>query len=497
MIGTRVCHLGKYYPPAAGGIESHVRTLACAEAALGLVVRVYCVNHEAGPTVVEADGAVEVTRFGCIASIAKFDICPELATRLEQVEADIFHVHVPNPTMLVALLRAGPRKPVVVTYHSDLVRQKILGRLFRPIERLAYRQVRAILATSPLYPIGSRFLRPYVDRVHVLPHGIDLRPYLDPSPDDQERSAQLRARYARDEPLWLCAGRHVYYKGFLNAVRALTRVRGRLLLIGEGPERPELRAEAERLGVADRVMFLGTLPHSLSIVPYYLAADAFWFPSNCAERGVRPGSGRGDGQPLSGDQHADPPQRGVVGQPARGDWPDRAGQRSGRAGGRRQPAADRARLARPARVGGPEPRDQGVRPPRHGRAEPGRLPARPDRAESPATDPAPGPDLRPDLLSYVFHERILAGLALHARQPLWRGRDVPGHPGAASAGDAQHGARIRALLRGPIPRRVASRRHGGPSPRAGTVQPALDRLAGPETPSPAPGRAAVPRGGLS
>ena len=251
-----------------------------AQAALGLVVRVFCVNHEAGPTVVEADGAVEVTRFGCIASIAKFDICPELATRLEQVEADIFHVHVPNPTMLVALLRAGPRKPVVVTYHSDLVRQKILGRLFRPIERLAYRQVRAILATSPLYPIGSRFLRPYVDRVHVLPHGIDLRPYLDPSPDDQERSAQLRARYARDEPLWLCAGRHVYYKGFLNAVRALTRVRGRLLLIGDGPERPELRAEAERLGVADRVMFLGTLPHSLSIVPYYLAADAFWFPSN-------------------------------------------------------------------------------------------------------------------------------------------------------------------------------------------------------------------------
>src|SRR5205085_4404397 len=57
-------------------------------------------------------------------------------------------------------------------------------------------------------------------------------------------------------------------------------VPGRLLLIGEGPDQPALRDEARQLGVADRVEFLGTLPHFLDIVPYYLAADAFWFPSN-------------------------------------------------------------------------------------------------------------------------------------------------------------------------------------------------------------------------
>jgi glycosyltransferase involved in cell wall biosynthesis len=279
-MSIRVCHLGKYYPPSAGGIESHVQTLAHAQAALGLSVQVYCINHGDGPTTREEDGPVDVTRFGRAASFAKLDVCPDLGAQLKRVDADLLHLHVPNPTMVLGLLRARPGKPVVVTYHSDLIRQRISGPLFRPLERLAYRGVRAILTTSPLYPAGSTFLRPYTDRLHVLPHGIDLQPYIDPAPEARDRAAELRAQYGQGGPIWLGAGRQVYYKGFVHAIRALTRVRGRLLLIGEGPERPALRAEAERLGVADRVVFVGVLPHYLDLVPYYLAADAFWFPSN-------------------------------------------------------------------------------------------------------------------------------------------------------------------------------------------------------------------------
>jgi glycosyltransferase involved in cell wall biosynthesis len=264
MIGTRVCHLGKYYPPSAGGIETHVRTLARAQADLGACVQVFCVNHEAGPTVAERDGPVDVTRFGRLISAAKLDICPDLVVALRRVEADILHLQVPNPTMILALLAARLRIPLVVSYQSDVVRQRVLKVLFRPLERLQYRRARVIMPSSPLYPGGSPFLRSYNDRIQVLPLGIDLQPYLHPSPDDRQRAAGIRARYAPGEPLWLCAGRHVYYKGLINAVRALTRVRGRLLLIGAGPDQPALRAEARQLGVADRVVFLGTLSQRLS-----------------------------------------------------------------------------------------------------------------------------------------------------------------------------------------------------------------------------------------
>jgi rhamnosyl/mannosyltransferase len=275
MRTIRVCHLGKYYPPAPGGIESHVRTLACAQARLGMDVQVLCVNHQAGPTTSERDGLVEVVRFGRTASAAKLDVCPDLARSLARLEADIVHLHVPNPTMMLAILGARMTLPLVVTYHSDLIRQRIRGALFRPIERLVYRQVRAIMPTSPLYAAGSRFLRPYADRVQVLPHGVDLEPFLNPSDDDRLEAERIRGRH--EGPLWLGCGRLVYYKGFQNAIRALAQVRGTLLLIGEGPDQRSLQNEARRFGVRDRVVFLGLVRR---VVPYYLAADAFWFPSN-------------------------------------------------------------------------------------------------------------------------------------------------------------------------------------------------------------------------
>jgi glycosyltransferase involved in cell wall biosynthesis len=278
MQTLRVCHLGKYYPPAPGGIETHVRTLALAQAGLGASVRVFCVNHEAGPTTVEHDGPVEVTRFARKAAAAKLDVCPELIDGLRRAEADILHMQVPNPTMILALLLARPKIPLVVTYQSDVIRQKLRAALFRPIEKLAYRHVRAILTTSPSYPGGSEFLRPYADRIDLLPNGIDLGPYLDPSPGNLAKAGEIRGRYRG--PIWLGCGRQVYYKGFLNAIRALTRVSGTLLLIGDGPDRPALQAEAEALGLGDRVVFLGNLPHYLDLIPYYLAAYAFWFPSN-------------------------------------------------------------------------------------------------------------------------------------------------------------------------------------------------------------------------
>jgi len=276
----RICHLGKYYPPSPGGIETHVRTLARAQADLGAQVKVFCVNHEGGPTAVEADGPVEVTRFRRRVSAAKLDDCPDLARWLRRVEADVLHLQVPNPTMILALLRARPRIPLVVSYQSDVIRQKLRALLFRPLERLAYRSVRAIVTSSEAYRAGSRFLNAYADRIHVLPNGIDLRPYLDPSSEVRARAAAIRSKLAGDGPLWLGCGRLVYYKGFLNAVRALTRVPGTLVLIGDGPDASALRQEAERLGVAHRVKFAGSLPHYLDLIPYYQAADAFWFPSN-------------------------------------------------------------------------------------------------------------------------------------------------------------------------------------------------------------------------
>ena len=123
----RVCHLGKYYPPAPGGFETHLQTLARSQAALGAEVRVVCVNHavrdgrdvtfrrfHATPTVEENDGPVGVLRVGRIASLARLDICPSLLSVLSREfrqDTDIIHLHTPNPTMLLALIAMNAGRP--------------------------------------------------------------------------------------------------------------------------------------------------------------------------------------------------------------------------------------------------------------------------------------------------------------------------------------------------------------------------------------------------
>jgi glycosyltransferase involved in cell wall biosynthesis len=272
----RVCHLGKYYPPAHGGIETHLQTLAHAQVRMGLDVEVLCIQHSPGPTIREADGSISVTRFRPIAAVKKLEVSTELIGVLRRMRADVLHVHVPNPTMLLALAIARPRLPLVVTYHSDVVRQRYLGALFRPIERLVYRRVELILPTSPAYAEGSAFLQGYRERIRVLPMGLDLGPYLHPSEDDRRRAAELQTQFVG--PLWFACGRLTYYKGFRHALQALRQVPGTLLIAGEGPDRPILEAEANQHQVANRVVFLGAVASSL--VPYYHAATAFWFPSN-------------------------------------------------------------------------------------------------------------------------------------------------------------------------------------------------------------------------
>ncbi len=287
----RICHLGKFYPPASGGMEAHVRTLAQAQAALGAEVEVVCVNHlgEAGldlthvasgrtPTVVERDGAVTVHRLGKWGSLARFELCPELLPTLGELrrrQVDVLHLHAPNPAMLVALLARRPFGALVITHHSDVVRQRLLGAAFRPLERRGFARAARVFATSAAYAEASAPLRELGAKVEVLPLGIELQPFEQPSAEARAFAASLGAA----RPRWLMVGRLVYYKGHQTALEALRELPGELVVIGRGPLERELRAKAEALGVAARVRFLGERSDA-EVQGAYRAATALWFCGN-------------------------------------------------------------------------------------------------------------------------------------------------------------------------------------------------------------------------
>jgi glycosyltransferase involved in cell wall biosynthesis len=275
----RVVHLGKYYHPAHGGIETALRSLAQAQAMLGCRVQVVCMDHERGrATRVERDGPVEIIRLRRAASLCKIDLCPDLTRVLRESDADLLHLHTPNPTMLLGLILSGDRRPLVVSHHSDVVKMRLRRLLFGPIERAVYNRARLVLAMSSPYIAGSAVLRRCADRVCVLPIGLDLTPYLEPTPEVMALGNALKRSIPG--PLWFSCGRLVYYKGFESAMHALQFVPGTWMIAGDGPLRRPLERLAVRLNVQDRVRFVGKLPHDKDLAAHYLAADAFWFPSN-------------------------------------------------------------------------------------------------------------------------------------------------------------------------------------------------------------------------
>lgn len=265
----RVLQLGKFYPPHWGGMETHLQSLA-AELRKSMRVNVLVASDHRRTTRATIDG-VDVTRVGTAFKLAGAPICPQMATGIRDAEPDLIHIHLPNPNAVLAYLLSGREKPVVATWHSDAVRQKRLARFFEPLQRAVLQRCGALIATSPNYLASSPTLATYRERCRLIPYGISMERFRSCG---AEAVDSIRGRHG--PRIALCVARLVYYKGIEYLIRAMPAVRGKLLILGDGPMRQTLEREVRLRGVQDRVEFVGAVADP---VPYYQACDVFVLPS--------------------------------------------------------------------------------------------------------------------------------------------------------------------------------------------------------------------------
>jgi len=254
-----------------GGIETYLQTL-CAELSSQAEVSLL-VASDGRMNSTELIEGVSVRRAATMCHFAGAPICPSIVRDVARSQADIVHIHLPNPIGILAGLAVRPSARLVVTYHSDIVRQRILGMASEPVLRWMLNRCDAIMATSQNYVASSPVLREYRDRCSVVPYGIQP---LRLGGNSTEFEHGIRSAYGTR--IVLAVGRVVYYKGFEFLVRAMAKVNGHLLLVGEGPLRHSLEAEARVAGVSDRVHFLGNIPNS-ELMPCYRASQVFALPS--------------------------------------------------------------------------------------------------------------------------------------------------------------------------------------------------------------------------
>lgn len=249
----RVLHVYRtYFPDSHGGLEQVIRQIARNTSHLGVDSRVFALSPAPGPSVVEVDGS-DVYRFKRTFELASCGVSlPAVGGFRRLVEwADLVHYHFPWPFGDLLHFLGRVRKPTLVTYHSDIVRQKRLLWIYRPLMRAFLRRVDVIVPTSQNYFATSEELGRYSEKIEVIPIGLDDSAY----PDVSERElAAVRERVG--EEFFLFVGVLRYYKGLHILLDALQGTPLQCVIAGAGPVERELKQRAARLGL-DNVQFLG------------------------------------------------------------------------------------------------------------------------------------------------------------------------------------------------------------------------------------------------
>jgi rhamnosyl/mannosyltransferase len=271
----RVLHVGKFYPPAPGGMERVVQLLC--ENERPEVDSVVLAANTSPHTVREVWHGVPVTRVASVASIGSVGICPTFPAVLARTPRDITVIHEPNPAALVSDWITRGRGPLVVWFHSEVVRARWkYNTLYRPFLRRALTRAHRIVVSSPRLADHARELADFRSKCVVIPFGIDVE-RLEATPAVTARAAQIVAEHPG--PRLLFIGRLVPYKGVDVLIDAMASVPGATaLILGDGPLRGELAARAAASGVAGRVRFLGALPDA-EVVAHLHACDVFVLPS--------------------------------------------------------------------------------------------------------------------------------------------------------------------------------------------------------------------------
>lgn len=273
----RITHLYKNYLPHPGGVERAMHVLGAAMASEGHHVRAIVASGGRRATRRTVDGVdvVGVPTFGEVWSVP---FSPALLL-VPPLDGEILHVHESFPLATVAALirvRRRERSRVVVTWHFDVLRQRALAPFHHALAALLLARAEVIHVTSDLLAARSPSLRRFRGKVRVIPHMIDVARFAQVPSHPLAR--RIRA-WADGGPVALFVGRLVYYKGLdvaLEAIAAVPKVR--FVLVGDGPLRARLEAQARSLGLTPRAMWLGQLSDA-DLVGAYSGADVLVLPS--------------------------------------------------------------------------------------------------------------------------------------------------------------------------------------------------------------------------
>lgn len=251
----RILQIGKFWP-VLGGVEKVMLDLTRGLSARNIECDMLCAAADGAPRVFALNSCGNVIAVRTLLKASGTMIAPQMVSVLRRIAPryDIIHVHHPDPMAALALFLSGYKGKVVLHWHSDILRQRLLLQAYRPLQRWLLRRADRVICTSPRYAEGSGALRSVADKLECVPIGV--APVIpDPDAVDQVR------RQTRGKRIIFSLGRMVPYKGFDSLIAAASRLPDDYLVViaGSGPLHQSLSRLVDQRGLAGKVIMPGRI----------------------------------------------------------------------------------------------------------------------------------------------------------------------------------------------------------------------------------------------
>lgn len=267
----KVLQLGKFYP-IRGGVEKVMYDIMLGLSERGIKCDMLCASTEDYPQEdikINENAHVFVIKTSVKAAATMF--APGMIFRLREIapQYDIIHIHHPDPMAALVLFLSGYKGKVILHWHSDILKQKTLLKIYKPLQKWLIDRADLIVGTTPVYVEQSNFLKDYKSKLNYIPIGVL------PVVSSQDRVDKIRAKYA-NKKLIFSLGRLVEYKGFEYLIESARYLSDeyKIVIGGKGPLKESLENLIEQYNLQGKVELLGFLSDE-DAYAYFEACDLF------------------------------------------------------------------------------------------------------------------------------------------------------------------------------------------------------------------------------
>ena len=271
----KVLQVGKFYP-IRGGVEKVEYDLMLGLSNDGIRCDMLCASTEDHP-----EATIHLNEFATLYVVptqinaAATKLAPKMISKLRKMAKayDVVHIHHPDPMACLALFLSGYKGKVVLHWHSDILKQKTLLRLYKPLQDWLIKRADIIVGTTPVYVKESKFLKNVQSKIDFIPIGVDIEK-ANPTLVEEIRSKYLNKK------LIFSLGRLVEYKGYEYLIKSAVHLDDsyHIAIGGKGPLKEELEAIIKENNLENKVSLLGFMTDE-EVIAYYEACDLFCLSS--------------------------------------------------------------------------------------------------------------------------------------------------------------------------------------------------------------------------